>query len=198
MEYIFTSEEKQLAYDEQHPVMLDLETLSTRATAAIISIGACKFDPDTNQITDTFHAVIGANRYDVLSEYPFHVDMNTIKWWRSQSSEARAGSFDAVEGTVTLEEALTQFAIWCGDVEVWGNGSDFDNAILSHAYAAMGLQQPWKFWNNRCYRTMKNQFPQTTMPRHGTHHNALHDAISQARHLMLILKRKRLAEQLAA
>ena len=198
MELHFTEEQKQLAYDERHPVMLDLETLSTRATAAIISIGTCKFDPDANQITDTFHAVIGASGY--LNDYPdpLHVDMNTVNWWRSQSPEARAGSFDAVEGTVTLLEALTQFAIWCGDVEVWGNGSDFDNAILSHAYAAMGLQQPWKFWNNRCYRTMKNQFPQTTMTRHGTHHNALHDAISQARHLMLILKRKRLAEQLAA
>lgn len=31
-------------------LMIDLETLSTQPDAAIVSIGACTFDPDTGEI----------------------------------------------------------------------------------------------------------------------------------------------------
>jgi len=50
------------------------------------------------------------------------------------------------------------------------------------------MERPWYFWNDRCYRTMKSLYPQIPMERDGVHHNALDDAISQARHLMAILK----------
>lgn len=183
-EYFFTQEQREAAHRD--PVMVDLETLSTRTTAAIISIGACKFNPATMSITDTFHIVVDKQS---CHEAGLHVDPETIKWWEKQSPEARAASYDCTSG-VMIGEALRAFAEWCGDVEVWGNGSDFDNAILANAFAVVGIPQPWKFWNNRCYRTMKNQHPGTKLTRHGTHHNAVDDAVTQAKHLMLILKRK--------
>lgn len=188
--YCFTPEQRETAHRD--PVMVDLETLSTTANAAIISIGACKFNPTTMEITDTFHVVIDKQS---AIDAGLHVDPKTVAWWEKQSPEARAASYDVTDGK-PLIAALYEFAEWCGDVEVWGNGSDFDCTIMSSAFRAVGLEQPWSFWNTRCYRTLKNMFPDTKLVRHGTHHNAVDDAVTQAKHLMLILKRMRHADNI--
>jgi exodeoxyribonuclease VIII len=75
-------------------------------------------------------------------------------------------------------------------IKVWGNGSDFDNKLLSTAYEKIGWKHliPWNFRNNRCYRTVKNLYPSVKMKRSGDHHNALDDAKSQANHLLELLK----------
>jgi exodeoxyribonuclease VIII len=47
--------------------------------------------------------------------------------------------------------------------------------------------QPWRHWNDRCYRTVKSLYPDVKLERVGTHHNAVDDAESQARHLIAML-----------
>lgn len=169
------------------PVMLDLETLGTGSNSAIISIGACTFDPETQLIGSTFHAIV--DRTSCL-DLGCTMDTSTIEWWEKQSTQARAASYDYKDG-LSVNAALLAFSDWCPGVEVWGNGSDFDNAMLAELYRKADLPLPWKFYNNRCYRTLKNQFPEVLMSRHGTHHNAVDDAVSQAKHLMKILQRVR-------
>jgi len=70
---------------------------------------------------------------------------------------------------------------------LWGNGSTFDNVILSNAYRAIGVKQPWDFWNDRCYRTLKSLYPHVKLERSGVAHNALDDAKSQAMHAVRII-----------
>lgn len=161
-------------------VMADLETLSTRANAVILSIGACEFG--TNGIGRTFYQTIYAEQGDR------HVCPNTAAWWEKQPQEAK----DALPVDRTpLRDALLNFGLWLPkDALLWGNGSDFDNAILADAFTQFG-DIPWKFYNNRCYRTVKSLFPVAPMQRIGTHHNALDDAISQANHLIAIRNRLR-------
>lgn len=179
-------------FDPEHingplPVMVDLETVGTGANSGIISIGACTFDPDTQLIGSTFHAIINRQScFDIGCTF----DQSTIDWWGKQSTEARAASYDYKDG-LSVQAALLAFSDWFPGQELWGNGSDFDNAMLAELYRKAGLEQPWKFWNNRCYRTMKNQFPAVALTRHGTHHNAVDDAVTQAKHLMKILQRIR-------
>ena len=60
--------------------------------------------------------------------------------------------------------------------------------LLEAAFKAVKRPVPWKWSMNRCYRTVKNLFPDVKMERSGTHHNALDDARDQARHLMRILE----------
>ena len=90
----------------------------------------------------------------------------------------------------TIDKALVSFANWAllnDDIKhlyVWGNGAAFDNAILSTAYDICDWPQPWMFWNDRCYRTMKAQHRDVDFVRLGTYHNALDDAESQAEHLL--------------
>jgi exodeoxyribonuclease VIII len=91
---------------------------------------------------------------------------------------------------VDLPYGLKLFADWLPkNVLVWGNGASFDNAILAQCYRAVGMDFPWKFWNDRCYRTLKNLVLDVPFERTGTHHNALDDARSQAIHASAILRR---------
>jgi len=173
--------------------MLDLETLGTRPGSVITSIGATKFDERGTYGTPFYM------RIDMQScvDAGMLIDTETIKWWMKQSDEARS---EFQKESVELSYALTQFGIWCDNedakaqdehncavVHLWGNGANFDNVILKAAYDAVGMQAPWKFYNDRCYRTLKAMYPHIKMPkRTGTHHNALDDAISQVNHLILL------------
>lgn len=168
-------------------VMLDLETLGKEPGCKVLSIGAATFD--SAGARSTFYIEVARNKgQDMLLEDP-----DTIEWWSRQSAEARTLLSTPDDEKVTLTAALIEFNKWLRSVAltdsrgnlqvaVWGNGSDFDNAILGHAYKAVNVKQAWPFWGNRCYRTLKNLVPRVKMERTGTHHNALDDAVSQADH----------------
>ena len=168
-------------------VMLDLETMGTGPQAAIVAIGAVEFDAQSQLIGEEFYVVV-----DLESSVAHGgvIDASTVLWWLKQSDAARA-AFDR-SGT-SLTAALIQFSSWMTarapreNVRVWGNGAAFDNVILASAYRQANITQPWLFWNDRCYRTVKALSPAVTMQRNGTHHNALDDAESQARHLIDML-----------
>ena len=167
-------------------VMVDLETLSTAPNAAIMSIGAVAFDPETGRVGAEFYVNIDPKS---AQDAGLHVDAGTVSWWFSQSNEARAHL--VAPKPLPLQAALAAFQQFLMlEVEpkftIWGNGASFDNVILSHAYEASGSPAPWRYWQDACYRTMKGLFPQVKMVREGVHHDALADARSQAKHLCAI------------
>ncbi len=170
--------------------MLDLETMGTRSNAPVVAIGACGVDPETGEVWGSFHQVI-----DLADAMKFgQADGDTITWWLNQSDAARK-IFSPFELRAALSVALISFAEWCHgtvgprkSIEMWGNGSDFDNVVLGNAYRETGLDLPWLFRNNRCYRTAKSLAPEIPFVRMGVHHNALDDALSQAHHLVKVFK----------
>lgn len=159
-------------------VMIDLETLGTTPGSVILSLGATTFG--TGSHCSTFYRQINKDAYPMDR---FHTDKDTVLWWKSQGETARSVAFS---GTKHPEEVLIAFSFWLNTLGktplIWGNGSDFDNVLLSETYRLLGLATPWKFYNNRCYRTLKNLYPEVKLKREGTHHNALDDAITQAKH----------------
>lgn len=172
-------------------VMIDLETLGRRAGCAVLSIGAVEFCPRRG---------LGKELYVVINrpsqrELGLHEDPETLKWWLSQTEAARQVLEDAEDKkAVTLDKALAQLTTFLTPlglrrVKIWGNGGDFDNAILTNLYAAIGQNVPWDFWNNRCYRTLKNLVPSEKLKREGTYHNALDDAKTQAMHAVELMRR---------
>lgn len=176
-------------------VMVDLETLGNSPGAAILSIGAVAFDPETGEIDDAgYYSVVDVNSC-VCAGLRF--DPDTLAWWKDQSEEARAVLKDAwASKAPTLKTALIGFNGYLRQhggtgVRVWGNGSDFDNALLAVAYRAADVAPGWKFWNSRCFRTLKNLSPLTTFTRVGTYHNALDDARTQAAHALRIFAEMR-------
>lgn len=172
--------------------MTDLETLGTVPGCAILSIGAVRFDYKTGKLGDEFYIVVDRQS---CADAGLHEDPGTLAWWAKQSEAARRVlryASDEEEGATPLADALEQFNAWIKKVpgtRIWGNGADFDNPILACAYKAVGMKQGWAPFNGRCYRTVKNMYPQTAMgKRIGTYHNALDDAKNQALHLMEIVE----------
>lgn len=162
-------------------IMLDLETFGTEAGSAIASIGAVRFDE--TEIGDSFYACVDLTS---CQTHGLRFDASTITWWMSQSDEARQAL--AVH-PVSLPTALESFAAWVGKPDaVWGNGATFDNVIIAAAFRACGIKQPWRYSQDRCYRTLAGLCPNTPIERSGTHHNAKDDAITQAKHLQACVK----------
>jgi len=168
-------------------VMVDLETLGNVGDAVILSIGAVKFDIDSDKIDDDgFYASISV---DSNLEAKRRIQEDTLIWWMKQSAEAQAVFHEEKQ---TLGDALDLFADWLGPnadkLCLWANGADFDLAMLQHAYVQHGMEVPWAFWNNRCFRTYKNlpHARQVKFVADGVKHNALTDALNQAKHLQLI------------
>lgn len=168
-------------------VMLDLETLGTAPGCKVISIGAVVFTAAGVSDTERFSAVISRHLQPPL----LVEDPETVAWWGRQSAEAQARLFGPSAPVAPMAKVLADFATWIpSGALVWGNGADFDQPLLSAAYRACGMRQPWGNWNGRCYRTLKGLSPAIRMQRQGVHHDALDDAISQARHAVAILNSK--------
>jgi exodeoxyribonuclease VIII len=170
--------------NDEH-VMVDLETMGNKADAAIIAVSAVRFSTEHGTLS-RFYRVVGL---ESSLRCGGRVDASTIVWWMQQSNEARSAITEGER--LDLAVVLQEFTAWMPEetTSVWGNGAAFDNVILRGAYERLGLQPPWPFWADRCYRTLKVLHPEVPFVRQGTHHHALHDAESQALHLIQILKR---------
>lgn len=164
-------------------VMLDLETCGVNPGCAILSIGACSFDGKHEFYqTISLSSSLGWN----LEQEP-----DTIRWWDRQDLLVREEAFS---GTESLINSLGMFHDWyrklpAKNIFIWSNGADFDIPILTAAYKAVKMMTPWKIYNGRCYRTLKNLYPGVVLERDkGVKHNALDDAQYQALHANMLLK----------
>ena len=164
--------------------MIDLETLGTVASAAILSIGAVKFDLESDKLDDAgFYASVSI---ESNLDFGRRIQEDTLLWWFKQEAAAQQVFH---EPKTTLENALSELRDWVGtgDYQIWSNGADFDIPMLAHAYSQVGVEVPWKFWNARCFRTYKNlPGARDIRVQAGVKHNALSDAVSQARTVQAI------------
>jgi len=159
-------------------VMIDLETLSTRAHATIAVISAVKFDRYKGETKDpVFYRKV--NTFS-CQEVGMHVSEETVNWWKGQDEKLQKDTFEG-EDRVQLYQALNEFTIWFGNSKkVWSNGACFDIPILSEAYERSGMKVPWKFWDIRDTRTLYELAGITSkdLPKDNLH-NALADCRRQ-------------------
>jgi hypothetical protein len=173
-----------------HDIMIDLETLATTSDAVILSIGAVRFDLDTGLVFDGINAPgrFFYNGISIDSQKDRTISGSTLAWWFMQSADAQRVFFDP--DMVSLSSALDSLSEWIDGQKptVWSNGADFDLPMLVHAYDQYDYPLPWKPYSGRCYRTYKNLPGARAVKvlRQGLHHNALDDAIFQAKHLCAI------------
>lgn len=132
--------------------------------------------------------------------YPLFRDPDTVARWNDQSDEAKGAFTDPAD----LYYGLSAFAEWlCGvagvdyeadntkferpsNIRLWAHGPSFDVSILEAAYGAVDLPLPWHYRAPRDTRTILEA---ARMDPHkgleefstGTYHNALDDAVTQAK-----------------
>ncbi|HAW0217902.1 TPA: exonuclease [Escherichia coli] len=170
-------------------LMIDLETMGKNPDAPIISIGAIFFDPQTGDMGPEFSKTIDLETAGGV------IDRDTIKWWLKQSREAQSA---IMTDEIPLDDALLQLREFIDEnsgeffVQVWGNGTNFDNVILRRSYERQGIPCPWRYYNDRDVRTIVElgkaiDFDaRTTIPFEGERHNALDDARYQAKYVSAI------------
>jgi hypothetical protein len=157
-------------------MMIDLETLDTRPSTVILSIGAVAFSLEDEETFSFYKRLTWQGQFDAGRT----VSEATLRWWLSQSDAARTSLIDGEQ--VSLRAGLTSLREWFrhSDAErVWAKGPSFDISILEHAYAG---ETPWRFYNARCVRTISDLVPRDFgdgIPK-GEAHNALDDAMAQA------------------
>jgi len=180
--------------------MIDLETLSTRDDAAVISIGVVVFDEIS--LVDSLHLPL------TMEKLSGHLDPRTIEWWMEQSKEAQLASF---AGERMLPH-MAAFKLWelvdkYQTKTFWANDPHFDYVILRNwwrryredapftAPIGVDLQPvinvafPFGYNTPRSYRTIvalaRQQGFDNAMydEAKGTYvaHNAMEDAAAQAR-----------------
>lgn len=166
-------------------IMVDIETMATGPTAAIVSIGACAFDMLNldEEIKRRFEIHISLESNEAEGR---KLSAGTVSWWLKQSKEAQAALF--IDPITNLRSALVQFRMWVQQQEpkathVWAKDPDFDCVILKHAFDQFREIWPFQYWQHRSVRTITEAaYPDGDEPdlRVGVHHSAADDAITQA------------------
>lgn len=169
-------------------VMHDIETFSTRNNPVITAIGAVKFTKEG--VLDRFE--IGIDPAD-CQRLGLHMDANTVMWWLDpKRDEARKYLLEM--GRIDLFTALDGYSMWINQTpkdalgSMWANGATFDHVKLGSAFDACGLEKPWHYRQEECYRTISNRFKDVKFERQGIAHGPLDDSLSQAFHLVEINK----------
>lgn len=184
---------------ETRRIMIDLETMGTGPRAAIVAVGAVMFS--LSGLGRTFY-----RRVDLASAMAcgLVVDAETIRWWLRQGEAARDEVARLPGGD--LAEVLYDLEQWMTDdgdrgpeaplepvgpvaLEVWGNGAVSDPVWLASAYEACGFEVPWRHYQVRCFRTLRELLPWVPRPRRPeTAHHALQDAEYQATYAGALLR----------
>ena len=167
-------------------LMIDLETLDTQPKSVILSIGAVIFTR-TKLINEY---------YGVTEVFPQimkdrTISKDTVEFWKKQSVEAQ----DLGQGGLITDELsyFLDFVKTSGgnlnDLKVWGKGPHFDVSIIESLLRDFNMEPPWKFWNVRDVRTFIDYNKTKKLQMQGTAHNALADAIYQAKLIQSGLKK---------
>jgi hypothetical protein len=147
-------------------VMIDMETLSTRANPVVRSIAAVKFDlhlpwraVDPTQYEPLFEADV---RLAGQQEAGLHLDLDTVKWWMQQSDAARARFVRKEDERVDtvlvdlgrkLRGAGTDVPWHDGGARVWSYGATADLVWLRSLFETYGYEYPVHYRNLWCART---------------------------------------------
>lgn len=174
---------------EIRAAMIDLETLSTRLDAVVVSLGFVIFDRNATEYKELF-SFFTTIKFDGQLGLR-HVDADTVRWWMKQSAEARE-QFGVTATSPTLQAALREmadtFRMYQVE-EVWSKGANFDVSILEYFWKTSSYAtELWSYKAPRCFRTIQALFPDCS-EKNPLAHNALEDSRNQAQELWRITQK---------
>ncbi len=159
---------------------VDIETGDTARTAALISIGLVLFDPYSQELGETYLCAIPPSSNDSAPRRTW--SGSTMEFW---SNNPAALAELATHPQRTLQSFIREFNAFVAKHKpdcIWANSPTFDIAILRDLYESRGYSFPFPFYKERDVRTLKALLPKHLLPElDGTQHNALVDAIHEAR-----------------
>jgi len=134
--------------------MIDIETLDTKPSAVVLSVGVVEFPGDDK--SSRAHLVLPIQPQLDAGRT---IDESTLMWWAQQNSEAfkKAFSQDRLSHmSAFFNEMAMCLKRWQDDrMNIWANGPAFDMVILDDLYRDFNQKSPWRFWEYRDVRTIK-------------------------------------------
>ena len=198
-------------------VTIDFEALSLRENATLLALGAVAIDPATGTISSEFYAAIDPRQQPGRDIDPgtvlWWLAQDKAAQTKIPDAIAAADQLAKADESVTdeqmtalyasaahrIDHVAQAFVAWHEAVaklagvepsklEVWSNGA-VDHGWLDNMMAYSGLKNPVPYYRQRDYRTLKGLFPGITAEFSGVKHDALDDAIHQAKHACLLLEK---------
>lgn len=173
-------------------IILDFETLDTKDSAIVPSIGATVCNLETGEYGERFHVKLDVQE-QIDAGFTFSAD--TLAFWMKQQEAGRNYLIEILDKkTVTVSrkqgfDMLYRFIRNVPNAFVWGNGATFDLGICIREYGQKNL--PWQFWGEQdvrsivsfCKRVFGVEFKRDTKFE-GVQHNPVDDANHEAAYLM--------------
>lgn len=157
-------------------LMIDIETLGTVPGSIIFEIAAVSFNPNTYEVKDTFHTFISPQS---CRDAGLVSDESTEEFWLERG--VTEISLNRAHCDNILAAELLHLDAWIYAVNpklIWCKGLDFDLPLLKAAFAAVGRDQPWKYYQGKDLRTVWSEaFPSTWEK--SEDHSALNDCYNQ-------------------
>lgn len=150
-----------------YELMFDLETLDTKASAIVLSVGAVVWETFYNETADlTWQPVERFMRVLNIQEQAScqrTVSESTLLWWQRQDVTARDEAFNPVR--VPVERVLTDFRAWVegyadpavGDLGInafWASPATFDFPIWEDLAMTFSNYVPWTYRQKYDVRTV--------------------------------------------
>lgn len=173
-------------------VMVDIETLGVKPNAVILTIGAVKFQ---DKLGEQFYTTL--NLDEELASFgsdKASVSAETLLWWLDQRRKYDVSLLsdpeEDDEPVRTNHQKLQSFLEFVKGADfLWSKGTNFDFPILESCLNRYGLEQNWKYYKLRDFRTIQALWCDLRGYKgHPNTHNALNDAINQARETLTIFE----------
>lgn len=161
--------------------MIDLETLGSNPKSPVIQIGMVFFTREGISLSS-----LSTIEFDDALKHG-EADGDTIKWWLQQPKEAQETLFKFQKPLVDVAESITKLIEGQNANFYWAHAT-FDFPIFQSMFRSLGMKYPLPF--KRCYDLRTLEFLAGHIEweeRTGIHHNALDDAIHQAKHAIKLL-----------
>ncbi len=184
--------------DYKH-VSVDIETLALAPDAVIVSIGAICFNPHLWPVQTACDLAYNPSFYrrttiDHQLKAGRKIQDGTMRWWLKQGVIARTTTF-ADNEAIPLCAALNQFAVFLATyargAHLWSNPSAFDLGAVRHATEQCSIPQLSGHKQTPDGSTLAylTGVDHPAIPFEGTRHNALDDAVHQAREIQWHMNR---------
>lgn len=165
--------------------MIDIETLDVMDNGFILSIAAVRFTQD--EILDSIVLYPDFDGQKLRT-----IEIKTVKWWMENQAE--------LYRLLTVQRKSSQFIynqlhhfLYQGDKPtIWAKSPSFDLKILKHFFQQIcALHSPlWEYFQEADVRTAYLKLNQKNIPllESTKPHDALEDALAQARNVMEFLR----------
>jgi hypothetical protein len=181
-----------------YEIMIDLETLDTRPSAIVLSIGAVVWKTVFNPAKNELEYEIAEHFLRIPAIQPQTMALRTMSestllWWQQQNSTAKAEAFAPVRHSMDVALAdLTDFVKKWTELGVdghrvnhfWASPSTFDFPIIESLIENFGHEIPWSYRQKYDVRTVVNEAAYSAKDHDYNHipgvaHTPVYDCVAQ-------------------